>query len=267
MLSDKISITQIGLNQADLRLIETVFKLSAELKQNYTLSTQTLLENADIVFLDADSDASLQQWEVLKLASKQSTAIKVTSNPALVDEALVLSRPLSLKKLMSTLQSVTSTAKPTTSNVVNINESSKRILVVDDSYSVRKYMEHKLPELSSSPISIEFADSGEAAMQILEKQSFDVIFLDVVMPGIDGYQVCKWVKAEQPTYVVMLTSKKSPFDKVRGNMSGCNAYITKPPKDERIKKVLQKGIEASIKSNAKNEEMNNSTRDGTFFAV
>lgn len=263
MLSDKISITQIGLNQADLRLIETVFKLSAELKQNYTLSTQTLLENADIVFLDADSDVSLQQWKVLQLASSHSTAIKVTSNPALANEPLVLSRPLSLKKLMSTLQSVTSTEKTTPRNIVNINESSKRILVVDDSYSVRKYMEHKLPELSSSPISIEFADSGEAAMQILNKQTFDVIFLDVVMPGIDGYQVCKWIKSEQPTYVVMLTSKKSPFDKVRGNMSGCNAYITKPPKDERIKKVLKKGIDAGIKINAKS----NATREDTSLAV
>lgn len=259
MLSDKISITQIGLNQADLRLIETVFKLSAELKQNYTLSTQTLLENADIVLLDVDTEASLQQWKVLEHASSHSTAIKVTSNPALANEPLVLSRPLSLKKLMLTLQSVTSTEKSSTKNIVNFHESSKRVLVVDDSYSVRKYMEHKLPELSSSPISIEFADSGEAALNILGRQKFDVIFLDVVMPGIDGYQVCKWIKSEQPTYVVMLTSKKSPFDKVRGNMSGCNAYITKPPKDERIKKVLHKGIEASIKNNA--------TKEATSLAI
>jgi len=259
MLSDKISITQIGLNQADLRLIETVFKLSAELKQSYTLSTSELFENADIVFVDADSEQAMQLWQTHKQNNIHSTAIKVTSNTDLSHDSQVLSRPLSLKKLMSTLQSVTSTEKASPTNNVNINESAKHILVVDDSYSVRKYMEHKLPELSSTPVSIDFADSGEAAMKILKKQKFDMVFLDVVMPGIDGYQVCKWIKAEHPTYVVMLTSKKSPFDKVRGNMSGCNAYITKPPKDERIKKVLKKGIEASIKNKA--------TKEATSFAV
>ena len=250
MLSDKISITQIGLNQADLRLIETVFKLSAELKKSYTLNTTELLDNADIVFVNIDSAQTIKQWQAHQQNNKYSTAIKVSSNPDLTSDSQVLSRPLSLKKLMSTLQSVTSTERAASTDVININEPSKRILVVDDSYSVRKYMEHKLPELSYSSVLIEFADSGEAAMKILEKQNFDVIFLDVVMPGIDGYQVCKWIKSNHPTYVVMLTSKKSPFDKVRGNMSGCNAYITKPPKDERIKKVLQKGIEASIKKNA-----------------
>ena len=259
MLSDKISITQIGLNQADLRLIETVFKLSAELKKNYTLNTNELLDNADIIFVDVDSMQAMQQWQEHQQNNKHSTAIKVSSNTDFINDSEILSRPLSLKKLMSTLQSVTSTERAETTNVVNINGSSKRILVVDDSYSVRKYMEHKLPELSNSSVLIEFADSGEAAMEILEKKNFDVIFLDVVMPGIDGYQVCKWIKSEHPTYVVMLTSKKSPFDKVRGNMSGCNAYITKPPKDERIKKVLQKGIAASIK--------NSTPKQATSFAV
>lgn len=247
MLSEKISVTQIGLNQADLRLIETVFKLSAELKQSYILHTDKLTANPDIVFLDADSEQAQAQCNDLQQHNKHMTVIKVSSNSSTENDPTTLSRPLSLKKLMSSLQSVTSTENRTTNISTLINSADKKILVVDDSYSVRKYMEHKLPELASNPVNVDFADSGEAAMKLIEKTQYDMVFLDVVMPGIDGYQVCKWIKSEYPTYVIMLTSKKSPFDKVRGNMSGCNAYITKPPKDERIEKVLKKGIAASNK--------------------
>jgi len=254
MLSEKISVTQIGLNQADLRLIETVFKLSAELKQSYILHTEKLATNPDIVFIDADSAQAQAQCNELQQHNKHMTVIRVSSDSSATNDPTTLSRPLSLKKLMSSLQSVTSTENKA-SNVSALHSTAKQILVVDDSYSVRKYMEHKLPELANGAVNVEFADSGETAMQLIEKKQYDMIFLDVVMPGIDGYQVCKWIKSEHPTYVVMLTSKKSPFDKVRGNMSGCNAYITKPPKDERIEKVLKKGIAASNrKQSGKPEE-------------
>jgi len=241
MLNDKITVNQIGLTQSDLRLIQTVFKLSADLAKKYQLNTDGLLSSADIVFINTDDADSSTEWDKLAQTNKQCTAIKVTSDTGDSSEH-VLTRPLSLKKIMTALQTVTSTERSTSSGANEIAGVTQKILVVDDSYSVRKYMEHKLPELSSANVNVEFADSGEAAMEKLKQQDYDMVFLDVVMPGIDGYQVCKWIKAEKPTYVVMLTSKKSPFDKVRGNMSGCNAYLTKPPKDERLKKVLDKSF-------------------------
>jgi twitching motility two-component system response regulator PilG len=63
------------------------------------------------------------------------------------------------------------------------------------------------------------------------------------MPGIDGYQVCKLIKsnkAAQKTAVVMLTSKDSPFDKIRGSMSGCDAYLTKPVDEEKLLETISK---------------------------
>lgn len=248
MLDDKTYIAQIGLNAADLRLVETVFKLSAELKTSYALNTGALNQGSDIVLVNADSEDALDMWQNHSQSHNHSTLIKVVSDSA-NDEDGILSRPLSLKKLMSALESATSTeVKQNIRNEGNAN--TRRVLVVDDSFAVRKYMEQKLPELSPAALIIEYADSGEAAIEKFNSSDFDIVFLDVVMPGKDGYQVCKWIKSERNAYVVMLTSKKSPFDKVRGNMSGCNAYITKPPQDAHIKKVLQKGLSFSDKKHS-----------------
>ena len=67
-------------------------------------------------------------------------------------------------------------------------------------------------------------------------------YLDVVMEGVDGYKVCKQIKSQHDVHIAMLTSKKSPFDKVRGTMSGCDAYVTKPPTDQRLKEEIEKSI-------------------------
>ena len=105
MLSDKITVTQIGLTQSDLRLIETVFKLSADLANKYSLNTAELLKTADIVFVNTDQAESVAQWEEIVETNPQATPIRVTSHPT-GNEINELSRPLSLKKLMSALQSV-----------------------------------------------------------------------------------------------------------------------------------------------------------------
>jgi twitching motility two-component system response regulator PilG len=99
-------------------------------------------------------------------------------------------------------------------------------------------LEQQLPKLSSAAVSVTLAETAEEAMQKLESDHYDLVFLDVIMPGIDGYRLCKWIKAKKPTHVVMLTSKKSPFDKVRGTMSGCDSYLTKPPQEERLRAIL-----------------------------
>ena len=100
-------------------------------------------------------------------------------------------------------------------------------------------------------VDIHFASSGEEAIQNNSIKNYDIIFLDVVMEGMDGYKACKSIKAHKNAYVVMLTSKKSPFDKIRGTMSGCDAYITKPPTDERLLEVIQKCLSRRPQRNSR----------------
>ncbi|MGH1538660.1 MAG: response regulator [Gammaproteobacteria bacterium] len=123
--------------------------------------------------------------------------------------------------------------------VVGIDQQRKRhALVVDDSLPIRKALDMKLRLMDYD---VHHASSGRQALYFIQKTRFDFIFLDVVMPGIDGYEVCKLIKRNKTTKnipVVMLTSRSSPFDKVKGKLAGCDSYLTKPVEHEKFEKVV-----------------------------
>jgi twitching motility two-component system response regulator PilG len=113
-------------------------------------------------------------------------------------------------------------------------------LVVDDNATVREFMRTKLAPFK---INVDFAASGEEAIGMTANRHYSCVFLDVVMPGMDGYQVCKLLKAKKhvrKTAVVMLTSKGSPFDRIRGTMAGCDTYLTKPVDEDRLLETIAK---------------------------
>ena len=112
--------------------------------------------------------------------------------------------------------------------------------MVDDSSPVRKQIEL---ELNYFGIKVDTAATGEQAIDFINNKSYNLIFLDVVLPGIDGYQLCKSLKrgkTKKKTPVIMLTSKSSPFDRVKGALAGCDSYLTKPVKQETFQKVVKK---------------------------
>jgi two-component system, cell cycle response regulator len=114
------------------------------------------------------------------------------------------------------------------------------VLVVDDNQTVREFMKSKLAAFN---FNVDYAENGEQAIGYTGQKHYTCIFLDVIMPGIDGYQVCKLIKSNrtaQKTSVIMLTSKDSPFDKIRGSMSGCDAYLTKPVDEEKLLETIVK---------------------------
>ena len=106
--------------------------------------------------------------------------------------------------------------------------SGKTILVVDDSPTVRKLIIGKLEKHGHRVVA---AVDGMDALSKISETVPDLILLDVTMPRLDGYQLCKMVKANAKTKhvpVVMISGKDGFFDKVRGRMAGSTAYITKP---------------------------------------
>ena len=115
-----------------------------------------------------------------------------------------------------------------------------RVLVVDDSPLMRTFMQNKLQPYGITP---EFASSGEEALFKISKQHFDMIFLDVMLPGMDGYDVCKMIKKNKDNSlmkVVMLTSKDKTFDKIRGTMAGCDGYLTKPVDEMKLRSIIER---------------------------
>ncbi|HEY4541807.1 MAG TPA: response regulator, partial [Noviherbaspirillum sp.] len=108
------------------------------------------------------------------------------------------------------------------------------VLVVDDSATVRAFMRAKLAPFR---FDVDYAENGEKAIDMAQAKHYTCIFLDILMPGMDGYQVCKRIKgssATRETSVVMLSSKSSAFDKFRGSWAGCDAYLGKPVAEDEL---------------------------------
>ena len=180
--------------------------------------------------------------------------------------AIAIKKPLTLSRLTDVLFNIVSSNESAPTKAIEADEESNltdysynpvqqslpvateifKVLVVDDSFPVRKYLEKKLPTLldeidDSLRIDIQFANSGkESVDKVTEvRGDFDMVFLDVMMEDVNGYEVCKWIKkVKNSINVVMLTSKSSPIDRVRAKLSGCNNFISKPPKDKHLKKVI-----------------------------
>ena len=115
----------------------------------------------------------------------------------------------------------------------------KKILVVDDSPTVRKLIAGKLEK---SGHDVFCSNDGVEAMERLQDLVPDLILLDITMPRMDGYQVCKLIRTNETTKnipVVMISGKDGFFDKVRGRMAGTSGYITKPFGPETLMKAVE----------------------------
>ena len=118
----------------------------------------------------------------------------------------------------------------------------KKIMVVDDSATVRKLISGKLEKSGHDVIC---AVDGIDALDKIKEFVPDLVLLDIMMPQMDGYQVCKFIRGNEATKnvpVVMISGKDGFFDKVRGRMSGTTGYITKPFGPEALMKTIESYI-------------------------
>lgn len=115
----------------------------------------------------------------------------------------------------------------------------KTILVVDDSATVRKLISGKLEKSGHNVVC---AADGVEALERMAEQVPDLVLLDINMPRIDGYEVCKRIRANPASShvpVVMISGKDGFFDKVRGRMAGTTGYVTKPFGPETLMRALE----------------------------
>ncbi len=119
----------------------------------------------------------------------------------------------------------------------------KTIMVVDDEPNTLKVIKDILKAEGFKPIT---AKNGKDALKILKKSKVDLILLDIMMPGMDGWDVCEKIKADKKTEkipIVFLTAKDEPVSRSMGSLAAAD-YITKPfeYKDliKRIKRIIGK---------------------------
>jgi DNA-binding response OmpR family regulator len=106
-----------------------------------------------------------------------------------------------------------------------------KLLIVDDEAYIRLLIERALEELEDEGVELLTATNGEEALEIIKAEKPQLVFLDVMMPKMNGFEVCQAVKRElglTDVYIIMLTAKGQEFDKQRGEEVGADTYMTKP---------------------------------------
>ena len=113
----------------------------------------------------------------------------------------------------------------------------QKILIVDDEPHIRMLIEQTLEELEDDGVEFLTAENGEIALQIIQKEKPQLVFLDVMMPKMNGMEVCRKVKKElqlNDVFIVLLTAKGQELDRQKGNEVGADVYMTKPFDPEAI---------------------------------
>ena len=266
----------IGFNETERLMLSSIFGLAARRDPSFQQREANSTRRMDLYLVDADNDGAMAEFlairgrvaapAVLIGASDRNTGLPLLSRPLQwarvlqsFDDAVQGGAPLPTTENEKTMvlqrtstgigarrpapgagAAVKPAPKPPAA-AARLRTSADAVLVVDDNATVRKFMETRLAPYG---FNVDFAETGEQAVGLTGTKEYTCVFLDVVLPGIDGYQVCKLIKgnkqAVKRTAVVMLTSRSSPFDKLRGSLAGCDEYLTKPVDENHLLEVIAK---------------------------
>ena len=275
MSQDQINLVgTLGLLKHEERFIKIMLGLTTHAPTNraqgrYEWSAD--LSKVNVIIASAEDNAAMKEWRVLLTGNLSPTLLLITSADQAPSVKYFITRPFGPAKVLMILDKIiqdrkeglanfdtfSGNANPLQKEMIRTAKSASasrhRALVVDDSPTVLKQL---VLELGSFNIQVDTAETGEEGLEKLKENIYDIIFLDVVMPGADGYQVCKTIRRNSETKltpIVMLTSKSSPFDKVRGSLAGCSSYLTKPVDYENFYQVLEEYLQqtrdpATVKS-------------------
>lgn len=271
--NSSLCVDVIGFNPTERLLLQSIFGLAARRDPSFMQRAENSTQPVDIYLVDADDDAAMKEFRavhsrfsapaVLVGASDRSTGLPVVARPIqwarllqCFDDVMQGGTPPALGasgrlRAVAVEPGATSPlrrsqpgqAAPAAEPMrpARAPRAQDTVLVVDDNATVRKFMEAKLAPFG---FSADFAETGEEAVGLTGTKEYTCVFLDVVLPGIDGYQVCKLIKSNKQaikrTAVVMLTSRSSPFDKLRGSLAGCDEYLTKPVDENHLLEVVAK---------------------------
>lgn len=256
----------VGLSDNDLQIVKSLCAICANRSRVYVICPPG--EPPDFYLMDGDKPDSVAQAKAAR-ALHPAPAIVLTNRDAAHGAHSILRRPVVPSRILAAfdelailvlghtpelnigdgaelpvrrLSGILNGSGPTTLHLAAGATAPRRglALVVDDSPTVRKQLELSLLSLG---VDVEMAEDGDIALRKVASIRYDIIFLDVVLPGADGYQICKTIKkdrAAKDTPVIMLTGKSSPFDRIKGSLAGCDTYLTKPVNNETFRGVVEK---------------------------
>ena len=260
----KLLVGAFGLSDYELRLVRSVLSLTMVHGRSYSFALFDTASTGrpDIVIVDPNNEQAKAALQELTSHDKthEPFVLFISNTPQASQDKYHLLRPLAPTKMLALLDHVASefaNILPSTATPIVLPAPAAppafrtsikpapvkqlfRALIVDDSPTARIKIEIELRAMS---IMADSAQTGEEALNMLAKKPYDLIFLDIILPGADGYEVCKLIRRNQETKripVIMLTSKSSPFDRIRGSLAGCSWYLTKPVEHVKFHEVIGK---------------------------
>jgi DNA-binding response OmpR family regulator len=124
-----------------------------------------------------------------------------------------------------------------------------KILIVDDEAHIRLLLEQTLEGFEDEGVELLSASDGKKALELVLKEKPEIVFLDIMMPEVNGYDVCLKVKSEYrltKTFIIMLTAKGQEADQRKGFDCGANMYMTKPFNPDLVIKKVSEVLNISI---------------------
>ena len=125
----------------------------------------------------------------------------------------------------------------------------KKVLIVDDEPNILILMEQALESLEDEDVELLTAKNGEEALTTIKAERPALVFLDVMMPRVNGLEVCHMVKHDlgmQDVHIVLLTAKGQEFDKQKGTDVGANLYLTKPFRPKHVLEIAREVLGLAI---------------------
>jgi two-component system alkaline phosphatase synthesis response regulator PhoP len=122
------------------------------------------------------------------------------------------------------------------------NKSVKKVLIVDDEAYIRLLIEQTLEDLEEDSIEVIQAENGIDALGLVKQERPRLVFLDVMMPQMNGFEVCRVIKRDwqmEDVYVVILTAKGQEYDRQVSEEAGANRYMTKPFDPDELLEVAR----------------------------
>ena len=272
------TVALFGIPDFEREMVDRIFALSGSRDNIYRSVDQAQNHTADIALVDTTSETGTEELERCHPNRKDFPSV-VVANEKDPGSDYRVKRPFTVMRMLGALDrlvedrlsgenrparkeapaKIADEAAPPppiepvpptgkTSTEPTVAPGIYKALVVDDSLPVRKQVS---VALRRAGVTAEFAEDAESALQLIETRSYDILFLDVVLPGKDGYEICKAVKKNKEKKhipVVMLTGKTSRFDRAKGRLSGCDAYMTKPVSLKEFNRTLGKWLNLPLSS-------------------
>ena len=237
--SAAIKVCFVGLPAADQATFKRVITFCAARGQHFEVTSSA---DADVLITDDQAESI----ESAKAQQDNNLLLVVSNDQSCESGDIQLQRPLLVTRVMRTMEVISKRVEPgsrkanTAQAEETVSKTSYLALIIDDSAAIRKQLEI---ELRTSGLQSEFAESGEEALEKIANKDYDLIFLDIMMPGIDGYETCGQIRKDpryKKTPVIMLSGKTSPLDEVKGVLAGASTYLTKPVKHQQFQEVTQR---------------------------